>query len=139
MKDMKKHSPTTDAVEILHRRYIGNDKERKASLQMERINADVARMIHDLRKEAGLTQKELSARVGTTQSVISRLEDADYDGHSLTMLNRIAASLNRRLAVSIVAEKPEGETPVGGLGSRRKLKQGLRKGAGVGLEERDRV
>ena len=109
---MKKHRSTTDAVEILHRRYIGDDEERKASLQMERINADVARMIYDLRKEASLTQKELAARIGTTQSVISRLEDADYDGHSLSMLNRIAASLNRRLAVSIVDEKPEGGLPV---------------------------
>ena len=136
---MAKQRSTTDVVEILHRRYIGDDEERKASLQMERINADVARMIYDLRKEVGLTQKELSARVGTTQSVISRLEDADYDGHSLSMLNRIAASLNRRLAVTLVADKPGEEVPVGGRGSRREVEQTLRKVADVEPEEQDRV
>ena len=136
---MAKQRSTTDVVEILHRRYIGDDEERKASLQMERINADVARMIYDLRKEVGLTQKELSARVGTTQSVISRLEDADYDGHSLSMLNRIAASLNRRLAVTLVADKPGEEVPVGGRGSSREVEQTLRKVADVEPEEQDRV
>ena len=42
------------------------------------------------RTEAGLSQKELAEMIGTTQSVISRLEDADYEGHSLSMLSRIA-------------------------------------------------
>jgi hypothetical protein len=41
--------------------------------------------------------------IGTTQSVISRLEDADYRGHSLRMLARIAAALNQRLTVSMAA------------------------------------
>ena len=109
---MKKQSQTTDAVEILHRRYIADDEGRRASLQEERINAEVARMIYDLRKEAGLTQKELATRVGTTQSVFSRLEDADYGGHSLSMLSRIAASLNRRLMVSIIADGPGREVCV---------------------------
>ena len=109
---MKKQCRTTDAVEILHRRYIGDDEGRRASLQEERINAEVARLIYDLRKEAGLTQKELATRVGTTQSVISRLEDADYGGHSLSMLSRIAASLNRRLMVSIIADGPGREVCV---------------------------
>jgi hypothetical protein len=38
--------------------------------------------------------------VGTTQSVVSRLEDDDYDGHSLTMLARIAAALGKRLVLT---------------------------------------
>ena len=87
---MGKSNRKTDAVEILHRRYIGDDAKRKASLQAEHVNAEVAQTIYELRKEASLTQKELAELVGTTQSVISRLEDADYDGHSLSMLNRIA-------------------------------------------------
>ena len=40
--------------------------------------------------------------VGTTASVISRLEDADYEGHSLAMLNRIAAALNKRVKIEFV-------------------------------------
>jgi transcriptional regulator with XRE-family HTH domain len=63
------------------------------------VNAEVARTIYELREQAGLSQKELAERVETTQSVISRLEDADYEGHSLSMLNRIAKALNRRVEV----------------------------------------
>lgn len=95
---------TTDAAEILRRRYVKGDPKRQGAVEAERVNAQVARMIHDLRTEAGLTQKQLAEMVGTTQSVISRLEDADYEGHSLTMLTRIAAALNRKLTVAMTAK-----------------------------------
>jgi transcriptional regulator with XRE-family HTH domain len=90
---------TSNAVRILHRRYVGQDELRKASLQQERTNAEIARTIYALREQAGLSQKELADRVQTTQSVISRLEDADYAGHSLSMLNRIAQALNQKVQV----------------------------------------
>ena len=99
---MKKR--TSNAVEILQRRYVKGEPERIAALEAERINADMARMIYDRRKEAGLTQKQLAELVGTTQSVISRLEDADYQGHSLSMLNQIAQALNQRLSVTMIAK-----------------------------------
>jgi len=50
------------------------------------INLDIAQQIYDLRMKSGLTQKQLAERVGTSTSVISRLEDADYQGYSLSML-----------------------------------------------------
>lgn len=62
----------------------------------------MAQLIYDARTKAGLTQKELAKLVGTTQSVIARLEDADYEGRSLTMLNRIAGALARRVEVRFV-------------------------------------
>ena len=99
---MNKSKKTAKAFDILHRRYIGEDTERQMSLEVERLNAEVARTIYELRKKAGLTQKELAQMVGTTQSVISRLEDADYEGHSLSMLHRIAMALNRRLSVQMI-------------------------------------
>ena len=40
--------------------------------------------------------------VNTTQSVISRLEDADYEGHSLSMLSRVAQALNREVKIDLV-------------------------------------
>lgn len=103
---MTRKKETTDAVEILHRRFVKDDPQRRASLQEEHVNAQVARLIFDARSQAGLTQRELAERVGTTQSVISRLEDGDYQGHSLTMLNRIAAALNQRLTVTLSAANP---------------------------------
>ncbi|MBC8438638.1 MAG: transcriptional regulator [Deltaproteobacteria bacterium] len=129
---MKKKRHTTNAVDILHRRYIGDDAERKASLQDERVNAEVARMIYELRKEAGIKQKELAELIGTTQSVISRLENADYDGHSLSMLSRIAKALNRRLSVSMPDKDKD-------AGTRRfvfqEVVRGLRKDKGLGIDK----
>ena len=40
--------------------------------------------------------------IGTTASIICRLEDANYEGHSLAMLNRIAAALNQRVEIRFV-------------------------------------
>ena len=107
---MPKKKSTTDGVEILHRRYIKGDPTRKASLEAERVNSEVAQLIHDLRKDAGMNQKEFADLIGTTQSAISRLEDADYKGHSLSMLNRIAKVLNQRLTVLMVPSEPEENT-----------------------------
>ncbi len=43
--------------------------------------------------------------VGTTQSVISRLEDSDYDGHSLSMLERITKTLDKQLRIEVVEKE----------------------------------
>lgn len=70
---------------------------------------ELSPLIRQLREAAGLTQAELAERVGTTQSVISRLESDDYEGHSLSMLNRIGAALNCRLTVGLAPESSEVE------------------------------
>lgn len=98
----RKPKPTTDAVEILHRRYFEGRPRRLAELEGERANAQIARTVHVLREKAGLTQAGLARIVGTTPSVICRLEDSDYEGHSLTMLRRIAAALNKRVEIRFV-------------------------------------
>jgi DNA-binding XRE family transcriptional regulator len=96
---MTKRKATSDAVEILHRRYYEGKPKRLAELEEASANAEVARKICTLRSEAGLTQRELARLVGTTASVICRLEDADYDGHSLAMLRRIAGALEKRVEI----------------------------------------
>ena len=80
---MAKWNKPSDAVSILHKRCVNGDPEREASVEEERLNAKIARMIYELRTEAGLSQKEWAELVGTQQPAISRLEDADYEGHSL--------------------------------------------------------
>ena len=97
---------TTDGLKILHNRYVKGDPKRLAAIERERQKAEIAIEIFDLRQRAGLTQKQLADKIGTTQSVISRLEDADYRGHSLEMLRRIAEALNCRLEVHITPEHP---------------------------------
>ncbi len=61
---------------------------------------DVPQLLRRLREEEGCTQAELAERVGTTQSVISRLESDHYEGHSLSILFRIGAALGREIVVT---------------------------------------
>ena len=93
---------STNAIDILHERYFRGKPDMLAMLEEARVNDDIARKIYDLRASAGLTQRQLAKLVGTTASVICRLEDADYEGHSLAMLNRIAAALNKRVKIEFV-------------------------------------
>ena len=102
----KAKRPTTDAVDILLRRYYRGRPERLAALEQARANDTIARKLTELRLQAGLTQRRLAKLVGTTASVICRLEDADYEGHSLAMLNRIAAALKQRVEIRFVPAKP---------------------------------
>ncbi len=104
---MEKKTGNNDAISILHQRYVKDDPARKELLEQERSNADTARLVYDLRTQAGLSQRELAELVGTTQSVISRLEDADYEGHSLSMLRRIAAATKQKLALVSIADDPD--------------------------------
>ncbi len=73
-------------------------------LDQEIVNAEAAQLVSDLRKRAGLSQRGLAKKVGTTASVICRIEQADYEG-SLPMLRRIAGALNRRPELSAVPIK----------------------------------
>jgi DNA-binding XRE family transcriptional regulator len=87
------------ASRFLYRRYIAGDPKREEKYEEEVINAEIARRIYELRTKAGLTQQELAKRVGTSKSAICRLEDADYEGHSLSMLKRIAEALDKRVEI----------------------------------------
>jgi len=102
-KKKSRKRKTSNAVEILDR-ITGNDRQLRRMIEVARINVLVSEMIYEARTAAGLTQAALARRVGTTQSVISRLEDADYEGHSLTMLQRIAEALHVRLELRFVPE-----------------------------------
>jgi len=98
MKVKTETKRTSDAVSILDR-MAGENPELKRLTEEARTNAAVAQLIYAARTKAGLSQAELAERLGTRQSVISRLEDADYDGHSLNMLQRIAAALGQCIEI----------------------------------------
>ena len=64
------------------------------------------------RAEAGVTQAELAARIGTTQSVVARLETGlGKHSPSIGTLKRYASALGYRLQVRLV--KDQGLTTVG--------------------------
>ncbi|HYE31443.1 MAG TPA: helix-turn-helix transcriptional regulator [Methylomirabilota bacterium] len=91
-----------DGLSYLHARYYAGRPKRLAALEAARQEDEVARQIFTLRENAGMTQRELATLVGTTPSVISRLESADYQGHSLSMLRKIAAALQQRVEIRFV-------------------------------------
>ena len=66
---------------------------------------DIAIQLSSLRAKAGLSQKELAKRVGTSQQQISRLESPFYEGHSLSMLRRVAEVLGATIRVEIQHKK----------------------------------
>lgn len=102
MAQRKLHS---GASRFLYNRYIAGDTKREEEYDDEVVNAEMARKIYELRSKAGLTQQELADRVGTSKSAICRLEDADYEGHSLSMLKRIAEALDKRVEIRFLPAK----------------------------------
>jgi ribosome-binding protein aMBF1 (putative translation factor) len=95
-----KNTATADALKILDRR-IPSTPVMERLMEIERINTEVGQKIYDMRKKAGLTQKQLAEKIGTTQSVISELEDADYSGNSVEMLTSVFHALGGRLKFKV--------------------------------------
>jgi len=71
---------------------------------------DVALQLAALREKAGLSQKELARKLRTTQQQISRLESPGYEGHSLSMLRRVARVLNAHVRVVFESGKKAATT-----------------------------
>ena len=95
------------ATEILRDRNK-DDPTFEARIQKERLNSTIAQMVYDARTQANLTQAQLAEMIGTSQPVIARLEDSDYEGHSLSMLQRIGDALHMHLQVQFVPEEGVG-------------------------------
>src|SRR6267154_558794 len=66
---------------------------------------DVALQIAALRQKAGLSQKDLARKLRTSQQQISRLESPSYEGHSLSMLRRVAAVLGATVRVTLTPKR----------------------------------
>ena len=64
------------------------------------IEYEVAREVAKARKESGLTQSELAAAMGTTQSVISRIERGA--NVSIETLDRYVSACGHHLKVQVV-------------------------------------
>lgn len=94
-----------------HSRWDDIKKRRPGSTDEERVaveqNLTLGELIYELRTSAGLGQLELAERMGTTQSVISRLEEGGSGRPRLDTLARVATALDRHLVVSLPDELPE--------------------------------
>ena len=85
-------------------------KSRRAPSPEVRAGVDqdlaLGQLIYDLRTGAGLSQRALAERMGTTQSVISRMEEGGGAKNRLDTLARVATALNRHLVVSFPEKVP---------------------------------
>ena len=106
-RNQERTQKTSDAVAILHKRYVDGRPEMEELLEDARNEAAIGRQIHALRESLGLSQRELAEIVGTTASSICRLESADYEGHSLPMLRKVATALGQRVEVRFVPSDNE--------------------------------
>lgn len=80
------------------------EEQLKGRVFAERFEAaseawDVALQIAALREKAGLSQRALARKLKTSQQQVSRLESPSYEGHSLSMLRRVAHALNAEVKV----------------------------------------
>lgn len=82
-------------------RYINRslqDDEFKKVYESKRLKYELISKMIKLREEQHITQLELAERIGTTQAVISRLENGSTN-LTLSMMARIAEAFNRKLLV----------------------------------------
>ena len=96
---LKRPKRISAASTILYRRIYADRPDRQETLALTRREMALGYKIRCLREDAGLTQQQLADQIGTKPSAISRIEDADYDGHSVSLLARIAKALDMRLVV----------------------------------------
>jgi ribosome-binding protein aMBF1 (putative translation factor) len=99
---MKRAAKRDRHSEITEQRSRNSGTYRKA---FERTvhQIDLALLVREMREEAGLTQAALAKKIGSSQSVVARLEDAEYEGHSLATLERVAGACG--VALKLRAEK----------------------------------
>ena len=67
-----------------------------------RLALEVGEQVRDAREAAGLSQRELAARMGTSQAAVARLE-AGGTGATLTTLQKVAAALDLKVSVELTA------------------------------------
>lgn len=93
-----------------HSRWADVKAKRGAPTSATRAEVEhdlaLGQLIYDLRTEAGLSQRVLAERMGTTQSVISRLEEGGGARNRIDTLARVAVALERHLVVSFPEKVP---------------------------------
>jgi len=81
------------------------NKVFKEQFEVEYKNLVISEKIAELRHKARLTQEELAQRVHTTKSAISRYESNDYQGYSVSLLQKIASACGADLRISFIFKK----------------------------------
>ena len=84
---------------------VMTDEERAEfdqAYEASRLAIDVGEKIRDAREAASLSQRELAARMGTSQAAVARLE-AGGVGATLTTLQKVATALEMKISFELSA------------------------------------
>jgi ribosome-binding protein aMBF1 (putative translation factor) len=84
-------------ISEMHKRWMKEPKYRKAYEALEDEFA-VAKAVIAARNRAGLTQRELARKMGTTQPVVARMEGGRIQP-SLRTLQRLAQATGSKLTI----------------------------------------
>jgi len=99
------------------RRNLLTDPEVRAEYdRLGPVFAVVGEMI-EARQAAGLTQTDIATRMGTSQSVVARLENARHMP-TFEMIARYAAAIGRRLDIRLVPNNGAHAAGAAGLSAR---------------------
>lgn len=82
-----------------------SDEERAEfdqAYEASRLAIGVGEKVRDAREAAGLSQRDLAARMGTSQAAVARLE-AGGVGATLTTLQKVASALGMRTSMKLEA------------------------------------
>ena len=81
---------------------IKNNPALKAEIEDAQLSIDISMQLYTLRKELGITQKELALITDLQQSNIARLERPGYQGYTLKVLSKVVRALGARLNIEII-------------------------------------
>jgi len=101
-----KKSAMRSGTQVLFNRLYRGKPERLAALKRTREELALGRKIRAMREAKNLSQAQLAKALGTQAPAISRIEDADYDGHSLRILRKIADFFGQNVVVSFEPKHP---------------------------------
>ncbi len=94
----------TTINELTQRRLDAMSATERASFtqayEATRLAVEVGDQVRDAREAAGLNQRELAARMGTSQAAVARLE-AGGVGATLTTLQKVATALDLKVTVEL--------------------------------------
>ena len=96
---MKNYRVRTYADKLLE------DKNFREEFEQEYKNLVISEKIAELRHKADLTQEQLAQKIHTTKSAISRYESNDYQGYSVSLLQKIASACGADLKISFISKR----------------------------------
>jgi len=93
---------TTGTIDAITER-LADDPEFAAAVDADLSSMRIEHALADLRKQRGLSQRQLAARLGVAQPVIAKIEAGKSPNLGLRTLVRAVRALDGRIEVSITA------------------------------------